>query len=78
MNRRTGSLLFLALVLVLSIPGALLAQNGQGNANGNDNGSQTSILAIPTLGPLGILGLAAGVGGAGILLTRKRRDKNKD
>ncbi|MEZ5313360.1 MAG: LPXTG cell wall anchor domain-containing protein [Thermoanaerobaculia bacterium] len=78
MNRRTGSRLCLALVFAFSLPVAVLAQNGQGNANGNNNGSQSSILAIPTLGPLGILGLAAGVGGAGLLLTRKRRDKNKD
>ena len=64
---RVGSLLLFA---ALCLPFAALA-GGQGNQNGSEQ-------SVPALGPFGIIALAAGVGGAGILITRNRRKNDKD
>lgn len=76
-QRRPGSTLLRGLILafVLASPVALLAQtDGDNGGNGVGGGS---LLAIPTLGPLGLVGLAAGIAGAGILLSRRNRNKNR-
>jgi hypothetical protein len=54
-----------ALAAALACPLALCAQ-------------QNGVAApVPTLGPLGLVGLVAGIAGAGLLTMRRNRDKNR-
>lgn len=72
-SRRLRIVSRLASFAALALPLAALAEG-----EGNQNGIGYSVLAIPTLGPLGLVGLAAGVAGAGILISRNRRKNDKD
>lgn len=62
---RAAVLSGLAFAAALASPLALGAQQ---------NGSAA---AVPTLGPLGLVGLVAGIAGAGLLTMRRKRDKNR-